>query len=299
MTNEARDIKALPTNVSKMWKDIKQTNVIRFRGQVLPPKIESVYMATQQEKAARNKNQKNGKGGGNANTKSTPPAAQQPPLSPRSGHYKPPPNLKLPYTPHPPREIVCFNCNEAGHRSTVCPHPHNPHNARVHFTDSTDVQIFLSSVTQFDPALEDDFPQSSVYLSKTSLSSPTTLLLDTQASIHIVCNPDLLPSIQESVDPIFVQGITRDRIRVHQEGILHDLGVSSYFSPSTAANILSYSMLQSTHHCSYDNRNDSFTAVPLIMGPTLLFKNVKGHYTLDILNIVSCYLSSAAYSSYT
>lgn len=88
MTNEARDIKALPTNVSKMWKDIKQTNVIRFRGQVLPPKIESVYMATQQEMAARNKN---GKGGGNANTKSTPPAAQQPPLSPRSGHYKPPP----------------------------------------------------------------------------------------------------------------------------------------------------------------------------------------------------------------
>ena len=58
-------------------------------------------------------------------------------------------------------------------------------------------------------------------------------------------------------------------------------------------------MLQNTHRCSYDNKNDSFTAVPLIMGPSLLFRNVKGHYTLDILNIVSCYLSSAAYSTYT
>ena len=35
------------------------------------------------------------------------------------------------------------------------------------------------------------------------------------------------------------------------------------------------------------------------MGPSLLFRNVQGHYTLDLLNTVSCYLTSTPTSLYT
>ena len=109
--------------------------------------------------------------------------------------------------PQPARDIICYNCGEAGHRSTVCPHQKN-----VHYTDSSEVQIFLSTVMHFDPSIEDDCPDNVIYLSKASETSPTTLLLNTQASIHIVCNPTLLTSLMKSETPIYVQGITKDRI---------------------------------------------------------------------------------------
>lgn len=295
MTNEARDIKALPTNVSKMWTDIKQTNVVRFRGQTIPTKLESVYLATQQELSARNRFPRGGKGRGNTRPQRfTPPSsATMPHQRPPTVHVKTAGQVRPPHAP-PTRDIICYNCGEAGHRSTVC-----PHQASVLYTDSSDVQIFLSSVTEFDPSTEDDFPDSPIYLSRVSITSPTTLLLDTQASIHIVCNPELLTSIKPAEVPIFVQGITRDRIKVHEEGILYDLGVQSYFSPSTAANILSYSMLQTTHTCTYNTDDDTFTAVPILVGPPLLFSNVMGHYTLDLKNTVSCYMSTVSHSSYT
>ena len=194
----------------------------------------------------------------------------------------------------PARAITCYTCGELGHRSTVCPNKTN-----VNYTDSSDVRLFLSAVSLFHPAADDDLPDSTIFLSKSSLSLPTTLLLDTQASIHIVCNAELLTSLQPATTPIYVQGITGDRIRVDQQGILFDLGVSSYYSPSTSANILSYSMLKTTHHCTYDTTNDSFQAIPIMMGPTLTFKNVSGHYTIDIKRTVNCYLSSTSFSTYT
>ena len=122
---------------------------------------------------------------------------------------------------------------------------------------------------------------------------PTTILLDTQASVHIVCNADLLTSIDMCEAPIYIQGITRDRIKVTQQGILRQIGAPSYFSPLTAANILSYSLLKSTHLCSYNASTDAFTAIPRVIGPTLIFKNNFGHYSLDIETVTSVFISRA------
>ena len=46
LSNEARDIKPLPTTLSKLWTDIKQTNVVRFKGQTIPARLESVFVTT-------------------------------------------------------------------------------------------------------------------------------------------------------------------------------------------------------------------------------------------------------------
>ena len=46
LSNEARAIAPIPTELSKLWTDIKQTNVVRFRGQSIPTKLESVFVTS-------------------------------------------------------------------------------------------------------------------------------------------------------------------------------------------------------------------------------------------------------------
>jgi hypothetical protein len=68
MSNERRNIKALPDNIAVLWKDIKETQVIRFRGLAHPPRMESVYLATAEELSARDRSSRSGRGRGGAST---------------------------------------------------------------------------------------------------------------------------------------------------------------------------------------------------------------------------------------
>ena len=122
-----------------------------------------------------------------------------------------------------------------------------------------------------------------------------TLLLDTQASVHIIANPTLLEHISPSPHPITVRGITRDITSVTLEGTLRFIGVEVYHSTSVAANILSYSRLQDTHMCTF--KDDTFTAEPYDHGPTLTFTNQLGHYSLKIDTIHDVHLTSIAQRS--
>jgi hypothetical protein len=62
-----------------------------------------------------------------------------------------------------------------------------------------------------------------------------TVFLDTQSAIHLVCNGVLLAGITQSTSPITVQGITKDKIRVTQEGFMSDVGVHAYYCADIAA----------------------------------------------------------------
>jgi hypothetical protein len=46
LSNDARDIAPLPTELSKLWTDIKHTNVVRFKGQTIPSRLESIYVTS-------------------------------------------------------------------------------------------------------------------------------------------------------------------------------------------------------------------------------------------------------------
>lgn len=122
-----------------------------------------------------------------------------------------------------------------------------------------------------------------------------TLLLDTQASVHIIANPTLLEHISPSPHPITVRGITRDVTSVSLEGTLRFVGIEVYHSPTVAANILSYSRLQDTHTCTFCN--DTFIAEPHDHGPTLTFTNRQGHYALELDKVHDVHLTSIAQRS--
>lgn len=149
---------------------------------------------------------------------------------------------------------LVWNCGKKGHRSKVC------RTKTVHFADAVDdAQIFLTTIETFHPAHQESLPESpyntgnivSVLLSiATNLEH--VIMLDTQSSIHLVSNPELLSDVNHTARPVVVQGITGDRIKVTLEGVNNDIGVHAYFSPNTAANILSYHKLQETHKIHYN-----------------------------------------------
>ena len=114
-------------------------------------------------------------------------------------------------------------------------------------------------------------------------------MLDSQASVHLIRERGLLDFTFTSPRPITIQGITRDKTRVTEEGNLKSLGIRAYYCPNIAANIISYSRLTQTHHCNYDTTTDTFNVTPKVMGPTLSFTNVKGHYTLNVDTVLSAF----------
>jgi hypothetical protein len=169
----------------------------------------------------------------------------------------------------------------------------------VHFADSIDGgQIFLTTIETFQPAQGESLPEVETNIDMIEpvllLVNQTsrTVFLDTQSAIHLVCNGSLLAGITQSTSPITVQGITKDRIRVTQEGFMSDVGVHAYCCEDIAANILSYHKLQETHHVAYDELNDSFSVIPRLMGPVLYFACKSGHCTLDLDGTSLVFISS-------
>ena len=69
-----------------------------------------------------------------------------------------------------------------------------------------------------------------------SQTNEDVVLLDTQTSIHLISNKDLLADIQRSAQPITVQRITGDRVTVALEGNIHQLEsslITTQMSPPT------------------------------------------------------------------
>jgi uncharacterized membrane protein YgcG len=128
LDNERRGIAALPDLPSTLWKEIKDTQVVRFRG-TAGTNLQAVYLSRVDEPddSSRGRGSGRGRGGGRGR-------------SGRGGgrggrgrghrHYSPPPpvtadSIKV-------NDIICWTCGKKGHRSTTCP------TKAVHFTVSTE-----------------------------------------------------------------------------------------------------------------------------------------------------------------
>jgi hypothetical protein len=83
-----------------------------------------------------------------------------------------------------------------------------------------------------------------VVLSKAKDLQTNVIMLDTQSAVHLVSNETIMTDITPTSSPILVQGITKETLPVTLEGYVPDIGVTSYFGPNMAANILSYHKLQ-------------------------------------------------------
>ena len=287
--NERRGIADLPAASSTLWREVKDAQIIRFRG-TGGGNLESVYLSRTDEKSEGGKQARgggrggrNGRGGrGNRDGRGRPPRD--------SGSIS---ELKTAGTtaqgPMNPDEIICWSCKERGHRASACPVK------RVNFTDAIneDELIFYSSIETCSHGTESKLEDcvSNVFLSNVTNDHDTTILLDTQSSIHVFRNRTILSDVHTADNLIIVQGITGDRVRVHMAATVTDIGLTCYFSPHMSANIISYSKLLDTHVIQYNSHTDTFSAIPS-SGPTLTFHCVNGHYLLELETVTHAYAIS-------
>ena len=201
LDNERRGIAELPELPSTLWKEIKDTQVIRFRG-TANPHLHGVYLSRADDVPEKGPGRGQGGRGRGGRGRGRGRGRNQ---------YDPP--APLPPEPIKPADIVCWTCGKKGHRSTNCP------SKVVKFTDPPEqTSIFLTTITDFTPGDEDDchadtlqpdVPSNLVFLTFNQQLQRHAGLLDTQSTIHLVSNSNLLIDIQDAAQPIIV----RRRIR--------------------------------------------------------------------------------------
>ena len=283
--NERRGIAELPAVSSTLWREVKDAQVLRFRG-TGGGGLESVYLSRADEinvdgGRGRGRGGRTGRGGRGGRGRGRAPQEEKGPAEAKTSKNPPSP----PSGPITPSEIICWTCGKKGHRSTSCS------TKRVNFTNvDEDVTIYFTT-----------YDCSPVLLTKIPEEPDTIILLDTQASIHLLHDPSVVTDIHTSATPITVQGITGERMRVTMEATIKDIGLRGYYCTNTTANIISYHKLKDTHDVHYDNETDMFTAVP-DSGPTLTFVCVDGHYMMNLTTVTNAYAiyvtnSTAKYSA--
>jgi hypothetical protein len=246
MDNERRKIASLPELSTTLWKEIKETQIIRFRG-VAPSGIHSVYLTRADDVSDTNPTDDPGRSTRDAVVAEVMVAeAVEVVVVAEAGE-----EVHQPLLHRSLLNQVKSYVGVMANRATV---PINPDKIEyrtktVHFSDT---DVFYTSIQTFHPAEEDFTPLIStvdtVFLSSTSGLSDTIVRLDIQAAIHLISNPALLSDITESVRPIMVQGITRGKAQVFQHGTITTLSVQAYYSPQMAANILSCNLLHDTQN---------------------------------------------------
>ena len=287
--NERRGIAELPTTSSILWKEVKDAQILRFRG--TGNHLESVYLSRVDdinEDTARGRG-RSGRGGRGGRVNRGGRTGR--------GHYRPPNDSKPQEEPREagiarekssnPADIICWTCHMKGHRSSACP------TKKVHFAATTDDDhtMYFTAVKDFDRTKHDDAQcdqMDTIFLSKAQ-DRDAIILLDTQASIHIFHDPSIVTDVRSSDSPVTVQGITGDRVRVTMEGTIQEIGLRGYYSPNMTANIISYRKLKDTHAVQYDEETDTFTAVPAA-GPTLTFICMNGHYIMNVDTVAHAYV---------
>ena len=285
--NERRGIAELPDASSTLWKEIKDTQVIRFRGSG-GGALESVYLTRADDihidggrgrgRGGRSGGRRGGGRGGRGRGRGAPETL----LEGKEGSILK--GSSIAADTAATSEIECWTCHQKGHRSSTCPLK------RVHFAAlAEDETVFYTSVETLHSTSSTADATRNVFLTAAIPKDDTTILLDTQSSIHIIRSPAMAVNIHDTSFPVTIQGITGDRVRILQEATIKDIGIQGYYSPFMSANIISYHKLKETHSVQYDEETDTFTAVPP-RGMTLIFTCVRGHYVMDIDDVVPIFV---------
>jgi hypothetical protein len=197
--NERRGIAVLPPLRGTLWRKIKDSQIIRYRGTAVN-ELQSVYLSNIEDlpkdygsrnyRGGREGRGGRGSSGGRGSGRGRGQVSKDSSVSPPATDV---PVKSSVETSVVPRDIICWTCGKKGHRSTIC--PMKKIQKSVHFTSAVEEAVFLSAISKFNPREDDCVPDTiSITTPVESISvattghvwSDTVIMLDTQASVHII-----------------------------------------------------------------------------------------------------------------
>ena len=167
--------------------------------------------------------------------------------------------------------VECFVCGKIGHYARDCKKKKGSEKA-----------FLASGPSGSDDGEEDLEDEDIAYVTTVErvLFSRDDVLLDSQASVNVFCNRELLSNVRQSETKVVLNGVQAKAsgVAIDQEGDFLDVG-KCYFSREATANILSYAvMVDGGNDVSYDKVNDRFILKPAGSRRVYSFcrKNVSG-----------------------
>jgi hypothetical protein len=140
-----------------------------------------------------------------------------------------------------PTNVWCKTCGALGHVSAVCPEAKPP--AQVHAMTETD-----------DPSVASDSSSIFILAQQTDRKpiDPDFLLLDSQSTVNLFSNPNLVNNIRQATTPINVHC----NKGTMPTTAVTDFGTNEvYLNPDGIANVLSLFSLGQKHHITYDSKD--------------------------------------------
>jgi hypothetical protein len=167
------------------------------------------------------------------------------------------------------QERKCFACGEHGHYKSDC-----PKNTKENIDETRQAVQATTLMT---------------YANKMSNNpiNPRWILCDSESTVDVIKNKNMLVNIRHIDNPIEITGIQRGLIRIHQVGDLVAYG-TVYYHPEVSANILSFDHIALRFKSvTYDNRKKDAFVVQRDDGSYIEFIPSKDglyhyHYSLSI-----------------